>query len=417
MAGGNTWVAAFRGGGYRGIPANRQQGLAPSVKTPRPSSPIVTRMTKPLESPDRSQRPAKPLLSALDPTHGTDAGDHGEDHATECAGRLVAGRYRVESLLARGGMALIWLAEDEFLLRQVALKQINVNDRASEQSRRAARVLALREARTAAQVNHPGVVTVYDVVRDDDEPWIVMELLRGRSLAEALDAEGPLRVEQVIHIGLSLLDVLRAVHRADIVHRDVKPANVQLCDGARVMLTDFGIAIATGSDSRTQICMAGSPGYVSPERLRGGKAGPASDLFSLGATLFTAVEGTSPFTRDNIAATLTAVAEEPPAPFSRAGPLRPVIEGLLAKEPNRRLNADQAYTLLHEAVHLVNEGERYRAGSSPAAPVQPVEHGPASVGEANERAVDQQRVAADIDRERDRRWERSGRRPRRAVTN
>ncbi|QRP42722.1 serine/threonine-protein kinase [Amycolatopsis sp. FDAARGOS 1241] len=245
-------------------------------------------------------------------------------------------------------MSLIWLAEDEFLRRQVALKQVNVNDRAAEQSRRAARVLALREARAAAQVGHPGVVTVYDVVRQDDEPWIVMELLRGRSLAEALDADGPLRVEQVIHIGLSLLNALRAVHRANIVHRDVKPANVQLCDGARVVLTDFGIAIAPGSsDSRTQLCMvAGSPGFVSPERLRGGKAGPASDLFSLGATLFTAVEGTSPFTRDNVAATLTAVAEEPPAPFLRAGPLRPVIEGLLAKEPDRRLNAARTYTLL-----------------------------------------------------------------------
>ncbi|WP_255637968.1 serine/threonine-protein kinase [Amycolatopsis sp. DSM 110486] len=304
-------------------------------------------MTKRVESPDRSPRPAKPPLSALDPTHPAGAGDHGEGHGTECAGRLVAGRYRVESLLARGGMAMIWLAEDEFLRRQVALKQVNVSYRASAQSRRAARVRALREARTAAQVGHPGVVTVYDVVRQDGDPWIVMELLRGRSLAEALDAEGPLRGEQVIHIGLSLLDVLRAVHRANIVHRDVKPANVQLCDGARVILTDFGIAIAPGSDSRTQIrIVAGSPGYVSPERLRGGKAGPASDLFSLGATLFTAVEGTSPFTRDNMAATLAAVTEEPPAPFLRAGPLRPVIEGLLAKEPNRRLNADQAYTVL-----------------------------------------------------------------------
>ncbi|MEV6905002.1 serine/threonine-protein kinase [Amycolatopsis sp. NPDC051372] len=224
----------------------------------------------------------------------------------------------------------------------------------------------------------PGVVTVYDVVRQDGDPWIVMELLRGRSLAEALDAEGPLRGEHVIHIGLSLLDVLRAVHRANIVHRDVKPANVQLCGGARVILTDFGIAIAPGSDSRTQIRMvAGSPGYVSPERLRGGKAGPASDLFSLGATLFTAVEGTSPFARDNMAATLTAVAEEPPAPFLRAGPLRPVIEGLLAKEPNRRLNADQACTLLHEAALLVNKGERYCAGSSPAslAPIRRARRG------------------------------------------
>lgn len=298
--------------------------------------------------PDRSRSPAKPLLSDFAPTHPANAGDHGEDHRTECAGLLVAGRYRIESLLARGAMSLIWLAEDEFLRRQVALKQVNVNDRAAEQSRRAARVLALREARAAAQVGHPGVVTVYDVVRQDDEPWIVMELLRGRSLAEALDADGPLRVEQVIHIGLSLLNALRAVHRANIVHRDVKPANVQLCDGARVVLTDFGIAIAPGSsDSRTQLCMvAGSPGFVSPERLRGGKAGPASDLFSLGATLFTAVEGTSPFTRDNVAATLTAVAEEPPAPFLRAGPLRPVIEGLLAKEPDRRLNAARTYTLL-----------------------------------------------------------------------
>jgi len=277
------------------------------------------------------------------------AADPGADHAIQPGGRrLVAGRYVLQSLLGRGGMGLVWLAEDELLYRPVAIKQVIPNDAVSEKSRKAALLRALGEARAAARVHHDGAVAIYDLVKEDGHPWIVMELLSGRSLAEALKADGPLSIEQVTHVGLRLLDVLQATHRAGIVHRDVKPGNVHLCHGGRVVLTDFGIACATQDDaSVAEYTFVGSPAYASPERYRGETAKPASDLFSLGATLFTAVEGRPPFDKGDLLATLTAVAEDAPAPLQRAGPLRVVIEGLLAKDPHRRLNADQARAAFH----------------------------------------------------------------------
>jgi serine/threonine protein kinase len=277
----------------------------------------------------------------------TGATDPGEGQAIEPAGRLVDGRYGLRSLLGRGGMGIVWLAEDELLRRPVALTQIIPNDPTSEASRKAARLRAVGEARAAARVRHDGVVGIHDVVKDDGRPWIVMELLSGQTLAKTLDAEGPLPVGQVIRIGLRLLDALREIHRADIVHRDIKPANIHICHGGRVVLTDFGIACTADDDSSSPTQMfAGSPAYASPEMLRGDPARPASDLFSLGATLFAAVEGEPPFDKGDLLATLTAVAEDAPAPFLRAGPLRPVIEGLLAKDPRQRLNVDQARSTL-----------------------------------------------------------------------
>jgi serine/threonine protein kinase len=270
-----------------------------------------------------------------------------EEPADEPAGVLVAGRYRLESLLGRGGMGSVWLAEDEFLRRPVALKQVMLSDPVSEESRKAALVRTLGEARAAARVDHIGAVRIHDVVKEDGRPWIVMEPLSGRTLAETLDAEGPLPIGQVASIGLCLLDVLQATHKAGIVHRDVKPANVHLCDGGRVVLADFGIACTTDGDPTfAAYTFAGSPAYASPERLLGGRPEPASDLFSVGATLFTAVEGGPPFGEGDLVATLTAVVEDPPGPYLRAGPLRPVIDGLLAKEPGRRLRAGQARTAL-----------------------------------------------------------------------
>jgi serine/threonine protein kinase len=249
-------------------------------------------------------------------------------------------------------MGRVWLAEDELLERPVAVKELIAGDSLSVDSGRAARLRALGEARAAARVDHDGAVRVYDVVKDDGRPWIVMEALSGRTLADTLDAEGPLPVDQVSRVGLCLLDALQATHRAGIVHRDVKPGNVQLCDGGRVVLTDFGIACATddGPGCPTDT-FAGSPAYTSPQQLRGDRPGPACDLFSLGATLFTAVEGRPPFDKGDLYATLTAVAQDAPAPFLRAGPLRPVIEGLLAKQPHRRLSIDQARAALHAIQH------------------------------------------------------------------
>jgi serine/threonine protein kinase len=239
-------------------------------------------------------------------------------------------------------MGRVWLAADEVLHRPVALKQILLDGPESAQTRAAARRCALREARAAARVDHIGAVRIHDLVEHDGCPWIVMEPLSGRTLQEALNAAGPQPVDEVTRIGLCLVDVLEATHLAGIVHRDVKPGNVHLCDDGRVVLTDFGIACTINRAGSATGTFAGSPAYLSPEQLDGGAFGPASDLFSLGATLFAAVEGRAPFDRGTLSATLAAVADEPPAPFLRAGPLRPVIEGLLTKDPERRLSADRA---------------------------------------------------------------------------
>jgi serine/threonine protein kinase len=264
----------------------------------------------------------------------------------EPGAHLVAGRFRLRSLLGRGGMGRVWLADDELLDRPVAVKQLVLNGLEPAQMRAQAWACALREARAAARVDHTGAVGIYDVVQEEGCPWIVMELLPGRTLRQTLKEAGPLPVRQVARVGLRLVDVLQATHRAGIVHRDVTPGNVHLCGGGRVVLTDFGIACAIDDASPADGTFPGTPAYVSPERLDGGDSGPACDLFSLGATLFTAVEGRPPFDRGSLLATLTAVLVDRPAPLLRAGPLRPVIEGLLAKDPRLRLSADQARAAL-----------------------------------------------------------------------
>ncbi|HEV8569356.1 MAG TPA: serine/threonine-protein kinase [Actinoplanes sp.] len=302
---------------------------------------------------DLSDGPARSRRATGRPSSGDQAtvtavgDDLVEWPAVEPAGQLVTGRYRLQSVLGRGGMGLVWLAEDELLERPVALKQVIPSEPVSEQSAKSARLRAVSEARAAARVHHDGAVRIHDVVKDEGRPWIVMEMLSGRTLAETINAAGPLPVDQVTRIGLCLLDVLQATHRAGIVHRDVKPGNVHLCEDGRVVLTDFGIAFTTDDDSEPPTdTFAGSPAYVSPERFHGAKPEPASDMFSLGATLFTAVEGRAPFDKGDLYATLMAVVEAAPGPFLRAGPLRPVIEGLLAKDPDLRLSIDQARAAL-----------------------------------------------------------------------
>jgi serine/threonine protein kinase len=267
-----------------------------------------------------------------------------ERPSAQPAGRLVAGRYRLRSQLGRGSMGIVWLAQDEVLDRPVAVKQVIRG--CSPQEAPTTIEQALAEARAAASVDHAGVVRVHDMVESEGAGWIVMELLSGRSLRDALDAGGPLPVDEVTRMACRLLDALQATHRAGIVHRDVKPANVQLCDGGRVVLTDFGIA-RTGEDAEVrQDEFVGSPAFVAPEQAQGEQVGPASDLFSLGATLFAAVEGRPPFSRVSVVATLAAVLEDAPGPFVHAGPLRPVIEGLLAKLPDRRLTVEAARSAL-----------------------------------------------------------------------
>jgi serine/threonine protein kinase len=255
-------------------------------------------------------------------------------------GRVVAHRYQLQALLGRGGMGRVWLAFDMTLRRAVALKQILLDERAT------AWECALREARAAACVDHGGAVTIFDIVTDGGLPWIVMEALPGRTLREVLDDAGPLPVEQVARVGLCLLDVLAQTHRAGIVHLDVKPSNVHLCDDDRVVLTDFGIAATVSGPPSAGGTFSGSPAYIAPERLDGDEVGPAADLFSLGATLFAAVEGVAPFDRGSVRDTFIAVAAGARAPFRRAGRLRPVIEGLLARDPDRRPGVDETRAAL-----------------------------------------------------------------------
>jgi serine/threonine protein kinase len=274
------------------------------------------------------------------------------------AGAVVGGRYRLRRLLGRGGMGAVWLATDERLRRPVATKQLVLAGAATDEERLAARTRVWHEARLTARVDHPGTVRIYDLAEEAGEPWIVMEALPGRTLEAALRDQGPRQVGQVASLGLWLLEVLEAIHRAGVVHRDVKPSNVQLCGGGRVVLTDFGIATTTrDGPGSVNDKVSGSPAYMAPEQVQGGKAEPASDLFSLGATLYAAVEGRSPFGKGCPAATLTAVVDDPPAPLRRAGPLAPVIEGLLAKDPGRRLDTDQA----RRALRAVQAEARKRA--------------------------------------------------------
>ncbi|MEQ4721986.1 serine/threonine-protein kinase [Nonomuraea sp. B19D2] len=256
---------------------------------------------------------------------------------------LLAGRYRLQSQLGEGGMGTVWRATDELLQQEVAVKEVKLPPDLDEASRTELTERTLREARAAARLrSHPSIVTVHDVVLDGGRPWIVMELVRGRSLEQAVRDDGPLPPRQVAGIGLRVLDALMAAHASGVLHRDVKPANVMLTDDGRVLLTDFGIATIAGDSALTQSgFLTGSPGYIAPERLRGETDGPAADLWSLGATLFTAVEGGPPFAGPNTAAVLAAVLMQEPAPFRLAGPLAPVLAVILGKDPERRCLPDE----------------------------------------------------------------------------
>ncbi|MFJ9120425.1 protein kinase [Streptomyces sp. NPDC102394] len=263
-----------------------------------------------------------------------------EDPGSE---RLIAGRYRLLSPLGEGGMGTVWRARDEVLHREVAVKEVRAPAglAASDVERMYARLE--REAWAAARVANRNVVTVYDVATQDGRPWIVMELVRGISLAELLDAEGPLEPRRAAHIGAEVLSALRAAHEAGVLHRDVKPANVLLSNDDRVVLTDFGIAQVEGSSALTMTGeVIGSPEFLAPERALGRTPGPESDLWSLGVLLYAAVEGNSPFRQTTPLSTLRAIVDEELPPPHRAGPLAPVIEGLLRKEPAERIAADRA---------------------------------------------------------------------------
>ncbi|MEV5387029.1 serine/threonine-protein kinase [Streptomyces sp. NPDC052721] len=279
--------------------------------------------------------------------------------------RVIAGRYRLLSPLGEGGMGTVWRARDEVLHREVAVKEVRAPAGlpGDEVERLYARLE--REAWAAARVANRNVVTVYDVAMEAGRPWIVMELVRGLSLADQLEAEGPLPPQRAAHIGAEVLSALRAAHAAGVLHRDVKPANVLLADDGRVVLTDFGIATVEGSSALTMTGeVIGSPEFLAPERALGRTPGPASDLWSLGVLLYAAVEGVSPFRQDTPLGTLRAVVDEELPPPRWAGPLTPVIEGLLRKDPAERLPAGQA----ERELRLVAAGGSVRADTAPGVP-------------------------------------------------
>ncbi|MCL7376259.1 serine/threonine-protein kinase [Streptomyces sp. 35G-GA-8] len=295
-------------------------------------------------------------------------------------GRLLAGRYRLGGVLGRGGMGTVWRALDETLGRTVAVKELRFPSSIDEDEKRRLITRTLREAKAIARIRNNGAVTVYDVVDEDDRPWIVMELVEGKSLAEAVREDGLLTPRRAAEVGLAILDVLRSAHREGILHRDVKPSNVLIAEDGRVVLTDFGIAQVEGDPSVTSTGMlVGAPSYISPERARGHKPGPAADLWSLGGLLYASVEGCPPYDKGSAIATLTAVMTEPLDPPKNAGPLEEVIYGLLAKDPEQRLDDAGARALLQD---IVDAPEQPRGAAEPAADATRVVPLPPVPGEA-----------------------------------
>lgn len=273
-------------------------------------------------------------------------------------GRLLAGRYRLGEVLGRGGMGTVHRAVDETLGRTVAVKELRFPTAIDDDEKRRLITRTLREAKAIARIRNNGAVTVYDVVDEDDRPWIVMELIEGKSLAEAVREDGVLTPKRAAEVGLAILDVLRSAHREGILHRDVKPSNVLIAEDGRVVLTDFGIAQVEGDPSVTSTGMlVGAPSYISPERARGHKPGPPADLWSLGGLLYASVEGCPPYDKGSAIATLTAVMTEPLDPPKNAGPLEEVIYGLLARDPEQRLDDAGARALLNDVIDTPEQPE------------------------------------------------------------
>ncbi|MEV4179975.1 serine/threonine-protein kinase [Streptosporangium canum] len=286
--------------------------------------------------------------------------------------RVLAGRYRLQAPLGEGGMGLVWRAWDELLQQTVAVKEVSLSAGLTSRDREERLRRTLREARTAATLRgHPGIVTVYDVVEQDGLPWIVMELVEGPSMAQVIRAEQRLPEDRVARIGLQVISALAAAEAAGVVHRDVKPANILLTDG-RAVLTDFGISAAAHetTDLTGTGQLLGTPAYLAPEQIEGERASAASDLWAVGVTLYEAVEGRRPFERESTAATIAAIVSLPPAPARHVDRLRPVIDGLLRKDPAERLTAGQATALLSPTAAGGGQGQaalvRSPGSSTPA---------------------------------------------------
>jgi tRNA A-37 threonylcarbamoyl transferase component Bud32 len=322
-------------------------------------------------------------------------------------GRVIAGRYNLQHAIGRGAMGVVWRARDQLLDREVAIKEVVISALIGEDERRNAYQRTLREARTAARLSHRGVVTIYDVVEEDARPWIVMELVPSQSLDQLLTAEGRLPTARAGRIGQQLLSALAAAHAAGVLHRDVKPSNVLIAatrsgDGwdERAVLTDFGIAQFEGDPRLTQTGMVmGSPGFTAPERIRGGDATPGSDLWSLGATIYAAVEGRGPFEqRGGAITTMSAIINEDAPVAPHAGRLAPLIAALLRRDPSARPTASAAARMFAQVLpQLTDTAEAppsmthpatIRSSYVPEPSAAPADSGSAVAGEAGPAAPD-----------------------------
>ena len=263
---------------------------------------------------------------------------------------VIADRYELGEVLGRGGFGVVWRAHDRLLQRDVAIKEISFPPLLNDADRQDLRSKVLREARAAARLSHVGLVTVFDVVEVDDQPFIVMELVDAPTLAAVVECEGPLSEERAAAIGCKILDALAVAHAHGVIHRDIKPANVMLHSSGRVQLADFGIAILDDPKVTTSGQLAGSPSYMSPEQAQNLPASPATDLWGLGATLYYAVEGQPPFEKDGAIATLTSVVSDDPRPMRQARALAPLIGALLAKDPADRPAVEEVRGRLGEAL-------------------------------------------------------------------
>jgi eukaryotic-like serine/threonine-protein kinase len=264
-------------------------------------------------------------------------------------GTLIGGRYTLRAAVGHGGMGTVWRAADTLLRRDVAIKEVILPPGLAPSDRDSMYERTMREARAAAALQHPAVVQVYDVVHENGRPWIVMELLEARSLADMVIEDGPVSPRVVAKIGIALLGALEVAHAHGVLHRDVKPANVLICTDGRCVLTDFGVArMPTDVQLTTPGMVLGSPHFISPERAMGSDFGPPSDLFSLGVTLYTAIEGRPPFDKGDPIETMHAVVEDPPTPAQRAGSLTAVLMGLLEKDPAQRFDVPTARTMLRQ---------------------------------------------------------------------
>jgi serine/threonine protein kinase len=285
-------------------------------------------------------------------------------HPLADTGRVIAGRYRLQAPIGRGAMGVVWRARDQLLDRDVAVKEVQIAETLTDEERAHAYQRTLREAKTAARLNHPAVVTVYDVAEDEGRPWIVMQLVNAQSLDQVLATLGPLSPRRAAEVGRQLLSALNVAHSAGVMHRDVKPSNVLLGQDDRAVLTDFGIATFQGDPKLTQTGMVmGSPGFTAPERIRGEDASPASDLWSLGATLFAAVEGHGPYEkRGGAITTMSAIINEDAPAAPTAGALGPVIAALLRREPGDRPDAATAARMITDVLPQLTDRTPESAG-------------------------------------------------------